>query len=266
MALQKSTGLLTLAALLGGLLLGLAIWRSPVSGQGFPFGPTVPALQALTNGGDSATGRTIAVSGNGEVRAKPDTAFVTVGVDSQAASAEEAQQDNATRTTAVIDAIKRLQIPDSDIQTSAISLQPVYDTQRPPNGVPGKILGYRAISRISVRVADITKTGSVLDEAVKAGANVEGNIRFTIMNDTQLRQDALKKATLDARGKADAIASALGVTITGVHSAGEGSISMPVLMQDEAAFPSARAAPLASMPIEPGELTITAQVRVAYSY
>jgi uncharacterized protein YggE len=114
-------------------------------------------------------------------------------------------------------------------------------------------------------VKDIAKTGSVLDESVKAGANTGGTVRFGIADDDELSKQALKNAVQDARGKADAMAAALGVTITGVHSISEGSLSMPVAMQESFRADLA-AAPAAGTPVEPGELKITAQVRVVYTY
>lgn len=261
---RSSVGIITAAAVLVGLLLGLAFWRSPAVGFVPQAGEAARALQMQGIGGESSLGRTISVSGSGEVRAKPDLAFVTVGVETQAAEAGQAQQENATRSAAVVEAVKKLQIPASDIQTSALSLQPVYDSQRRPNGEPAQIVGYRATNRITVRVADINKTGPVLDEAVKAGANVAGSIRFGFANDAELRQQALKEAGQDARGKAEAIAGGLGVTISGVYSAGESSVSVPYMAQD--ALRGAQAAPQAPTPVEPGEMTISAQLRVVYSY
>ncbi len=261
---QKSTGLLTAAAVLFGLLLGFTIWRSTVAGQNLPLGQAPRVFQSSSNSADSSLNHTITAAGSGEVRAKPDIAFVTVGVDTQAEKADDAQQQNAARMAAVVDAIKKLGVSEADIQTSNINLQPVFDSQGRPNGGQGKIIGYRALNQVMVRVTDITKAGQVLDEAVKAGANVEGNIRFAIANDAELRQQALKKAVQDARSKADAIASALGVTISGVHSAGEGSVSVPVMK--ESFVPFQQSAAQASTPIQPGEMIITAQVRVVYTY
>jgi uncharacterized protein YggE len=268
---QKTTILFTVGAALVGILLGSTLWRSPVSGQGIFFGSTsgseqtarASLQQAGENGG--LPSHTISVSGTGETQAKPDLAFVSVGVVTESPTAEQAQQENSAKMTAVIDAVKNLKIDAADIQTSALNLQPVYsNSPRPSNGQP-QIVGYRATSQIRVRVKDIAKTGSVLDESVKAGANTGGNVRFGIADDDELSKQALKNAVQDARGKADAMAAALGVTITGVHSISEGSLSMPVAMQESFRADLA-AAPAAGTPVEPGELKITAQVRVVYTY
>ena len=260
---QKSMGLITLAAVLVGLLLGLAIWRAPALSQGLPLGQGPFAARAPVVGVDGAPSRTITVSGTGEVRARPDTAFATLGVDNQAEKADQAQQENATRMAAVVEAIKKLSIPEADIQTSALDLQPIVESPRTPGGGQGRIVGYRAVSRVTVRVRDISKVGPVLDETVRAGANVAGNIRFAIGDDAELRQQALKNASKDARTKADAIAAGLGVTISGVHSAAESSVFTTVMQDEIRAAVSAAPAPI---PVEPGEMTVTAQLRVVYTY
>jgi uncharacterized protein len=49
----------------------------------------------------------VRASGDATVTAKPDRAQVTIGVLSQAPTAQAASAQNATQTTAVLDAVKR---------------------------------------------------------------------------------------------------------------------------------------------------------------
>ncbi len=74
---------------------------------------------------------TITVTGSGDVYAEPDLAKVTIGVTTEAVTSTTAMGDNADAMSKVIDAIKRLGIPEKDIKTSTVSLQPKYEYQYP---------------------------------------------------------------------------------------------------------------------------------------
>src|SRR5579862_5301669 len=64
----------------------------------------------------------ITVTGNGTVNATPDKASFDFGVQVNAGTAAEALSNDADRANSIIDALKKAGIPDSDIQTSQVSL------------------------------------------------------------------------------------------------------------------------------------------------
>lgn len=204
----------------------------------------------------------ITVTGQGEVTAKPDMAMIRLGVQTQAETAEQAQQVNAQKMDAIINTVKRLGIADKDLQTSTISIRPVYRSERMPNG-ESTIVGYEASNIVSVRITDLSKVGPLLDQAVANGANTARGIQFGMQDDSALRREALKKAVDDARVKAEAIAEAAGRNITGIESVTEESFSFPTVRQAMDTFAVAEGA---STPVEPGELEIIANVRVVYGF
>ena len=198
--------------------------------------------------------RGIQVVGNGVVHAKPDMAWLTVGVQTQAQSAQDAQNQNNQQMDNVIAALKGKGIAEQDIQTSGVSLNPFYEREQ-------TVTGYIATNTVRVRVADIAVVGELLDAAIAAGANQVGGVQFGLTNEGPLYQQALAEATKDARAKADALAQALGVTITGMEAVVEEVSGGPIV---PVAADVAQAA--SRTPIEPGELSVRAQVRVVYSY
>ncbi len=204
-----------------------------------------------------ATPRGIAVSGTGRIQARPDEAIVQAGVSTRAQTAQEAQAENNQQMQNVLNAIKALGIPDKDIQTTGVSLFPVITEGNTVNG-------YNATNNVRVTVENIDQAGAVLDAAVKAGANTASGISFTFKDETSLRNKALAAAAADARSKADALAAALGLQISGVQSVTESQVSIPVPL----AVPRAAAAPAAapSVPIEPGQQTVTAEITIVFSY
>src|SRR5690606_14568734 len=71
--------------------------------------------------------RTLAVSGQAEVKVAPDRARVTIGAEAQESDASEATARVNTIMNAAIRDIKKLGIKDNAIQTTQINLYPVYE-------------------------------------------------------------------------------------------------------------------------------------------
>lgn len=239
------TGWLALAALLLGLL-----------ASGGPAGAlAAPDVQAPPQP------QTIVVAGEGEATAAPDVAYVTVGVVTQAPTAGQAATDNAGLLAAVLDALRARGVGDRDLQTSGLSLQPIYAQGR---GERQEITGYQATNNVTVTVNDLSRAGELLDAALAAGANRVGDLRFAVRDVTPLRQQALANAVRAARAQAEAIASALGLRLAAVSSVVEESVAVPVPRAAMAAPAAAPAPP--TTPVEPGELRVTARVRVAFAF
>jgi uncharacterized protein YggE len=207
----------------------------------------------------------IVVFGDGEATGTPDVAYVTLGVQSDGQTARQAMDANSTAIAAVIDAIKRTGIADSDIRTTGINLTPLMSQPRPGDQAPPQVVGYRASNGVAVTVNTIARTGDVLDAAVSAGATNAGGVRFAIKDDNPLRQKALDSAGHVGRSKADALAASLGLRVTGIQSVVEESSGTPQPVEARAlgaAAPAAAPPP----PVQPGELSLRVRVQVVFSY
>ena len=66
----------------------------------------------------------ISVTGEAQVQAAPDLAQIDGGVTTEAKTAREASEANNKAMAAVLPALKAAGIPETDIQTSRLSLQP----------------------------------------------------------------------------------------------------------------------------------------------
>jgi uncharacterized protein YggE len=201
----------------------------------------------------------ITVVGEGTIRAEPTIAYVSTGVQTRGQNAQEAQNENTRLMNAVIAAIKAKGVVDQDIRTSGVNLSPVYDRQ------PNQIAGYQATNTVRVTVQDVKKVGEILDATVQAGANLASNIQFDIKDDTELRKQALDRAVKEARTRADAIAAAAGLRVVGVQSMTDESSGRPEF--PEMARAQAMAADSAGpVPVQPGQLAVTARVRVVFAF
>jgi uncharacterized protein YggE len=208
---------------------------------------------------DNTPPPTITVTGTGRVLIAPDVADMSFGVWVRRDRATAASQDAADQMAKVVAALKAAGIADKDIQTANVSLQPVYDYSR---NVP-ELTGYQADNVVSVTLRDLTKVGSTIDAAVNAGANNVSGISFRLEDPAQAEAQARNQAMADAKSKADALAAAGGVTITGIQMISEVSSPMPypIPYAGRAANAGDTAA---ETPIEPGNVTSQVTVTVVY--
>lgn len=210
---------------------------------------------------DSSTPQhTLSVSGTGSVSVKPDTADVTVGVTIQRDTAGDAAADAANVMDAVVKAVLGLGIAEEDLQTTSLSLSPVYDYDR----TPYRLVGYTANNLVTVTVHDITQTGPVIDAATGAGATDVNGITFRVADQAAAETQAREQAVKAARAKADTIAAAAGTEITGIISISETSAPVPYPMYYAAdmAGASRESAPT---PVLAGTVKVEVSVSIVYS-
>lgn len=235
--------------------------------EGVPF--EVRTMRPLRGDGATAGGTTgagvggtrVVVSGDSLVEAQPDTAILMIAVVTQNRNASEAQAENASKTEAVVRAVKASAGAGAEVKTSGYSLQPqyVYKENQPP-----LISGYTARNSVVVTMGELNRVGTVIDAASQAGANSVDNLSFTLRRDRPAREQALSEATREALAKAQTIAQALGgrvVRILEVQEAGTVR-PLPVMQRMDAEFGRAASMAAPATPIEVGSLNITSQVQL----
>jgi uncharacterized protein len=197
-------------------------------------------------------GRSITASGLGSVTTVPDRAHFSFGVQAQSRTASQALEAADAQLTRVVAALRSAGIAQADIQTEQISLSP----RTSEDGV--QIVGYMAVSSVSVRVRNLDRAGPVVDAAVGAGANQVYGPSLTRSDQEAVYRGALKAAYADARAKAQALADAAGVTLGAMTSTVEGGASAPMPL-------AAGRAEDAKATIEPGTQEIQASVSVTFA-
>ena len=208
----------------------------------------------------SETGLT--VYGESIVRTDPDLATVTIGVQTTGKTAREAQDANTPLIAAVIARLKALGTVDADLRTSGASLSPMFN-----NNQRDKIDSYTANNTVVVTIRDIKRVGEYLDAAVTAGANQVQGIQFGLKEDNPAKKQALEEAVKGARTKADIIAAAAGLRITGFQSLTDESSLGPITMNQDSGGRAVMAAPAlrADVPIQAGQLSVMGRVRIVYA-
>lgn len=148
--------------------------------------------------------RTLTVTGQGVERIQTTIARVRLGVDVDGTTAQQVQQEVAQRSDTLVSLLKSRNV--AQLETTGISLNPNYryvNNQR-------QLTGYRGNNIVTFQLA-IERVGSLLDEAVAAGATRIDNVSFTAAEVAiaEAQKSALQSATLDAQSQANAVLSAL---------------------------------------------------------
>lgn len=238
-----------LLALVTGAAFVFAIWAL------FGGGIRLP-VAAPTADEPGATAHTLSVTGTGRVLVTPDLAEVRLGVVVQAPTVAEARNTGARAMNGALTAIRAAGIADKDLQTSTLSLSPVYES-KPEGGTP-HIVAYELRNGLTVTIRDLAKIGPVIDGAIAGGASTVESVTFSVAEPGPLERQAREAAVADARAKADTLVRAAGTSITGVVSITESVATPPWTWRD------GMAASPGGTPILPGTTEISVSVSMVY--
>jgi uncharacterized protein len=241
----------------GWIALGLALGATAA----ILAGPLLSVRPALATDPTGTTEHTISVSGTGRVVLTPDTADLRLGVSSTAKTVKSARAAAAASMTAVIASLRKLGIADKDIQTTTLSLQPVYDYSANTN--PPRLTGYQLSNAVAVTVRDLDKLGDAIDDALAAGATTLDGVSFRVDDQSAAEQQARQAAIDEAKAKAKTLADAAGVSIGGVASISETVSPVPYPIYYGFAAGSTPAKDVQT-PVAPGSTEVSVTVAVVY--
>ena len=207
----------------------------------------------------AAQGTTLHLSAYGEVKLQPDMASIMLGVQTEAPTAAEALSANAEQMARVMAALKRAGLPDRDLRTAQLSVNPQYVYEQ---NKPARLTGYQASNQLTVVTHDLKRLGQTVDAAVAAGATNVGGINFSL-SDPSVAQDAARLEAVKAlQAKANLYARALGHPIARLVSFSEGGgYANPPPPSPPIAYASAR---MAKTEVSPGEMDVQVQVNGVY--
>ena len=196
--------------------------------------------------------RQVTVVGAGHVQGVPDTLTADVGIEFTARDVTAAMDQTNGRQQAVIDALANAGVDRKDISTTDVSLQPQYDN------AGGTITGYRAANSIRVKIHPAGSASRLLAVIVGTGGDATrvNSVSYSIADDSQLVKDARAHAFQDAKDRAAQYAQLSGLGLGKILSLSEvagGGASPP-------GIPAPRSGMQASVPLEPGQQTVSFSV------
>ena len=207
-----------------------------------------------------ARGETLlSVTATGRSETRPDEASLTVGVNSQGATAAEASTLNNAKMARVAAALARFGVKPDDMQTSNLSLGRIdYGKER------GR---FRASNNLVIRLRDMARVGEAVAATTDAGGNLVSGPSLRVTDAEKASLGAYGAAYKAARARAEAYAEAAGLKIDRVLSIRDGGQaggepqSMDAVMTEQMA-PSPVSAP---PPFSPGVNASIVSVRVDFA-
>lgn len=202
------------------------------------------------------------VAGTGKAMATPDIALLTFGIEAEAKSVAEAQQEAAMAMDRVMKALKAEGISEKDVQTQRFSISPVRRWIE--NERIEEIIGYRVTNMVVAKVRKIDKAGFIIDAVAEVGGDLTRirDIGFTVDDPTPYYHQARENAVKDAMSKAEQIAELAKIKLGKLLYISEGTVYTPPIRDFYKAEAGAAAPPTTS--ISPGELEIQLNVQMVY--
>ena len=194
--------------------------KSTMKNSGKKLLAVLSALMLLLSASAALADTTLSVTGTGETRVSADTAVISLGVSVRDKDVTKAQQKVNETIAAIRKVLIEKGIPEENINTDYINLYAIYDYNEDVETVKA----YSASSTLAVKVEDVSSAGMVIDEAFAAGANTLNGISFSAKNTEEAEAESLKKAVKDAMAKAEVLAEAAGLKITGIKDIQEGGV------------------------------------------
>lgn len=203
----------------------------------------------------------ITVVGHAHSDVVPDYATLSLAVVTERPKAAAAAAANAEAAQAVIDAVKAQGIDPKDVQTSEVSLTPVYDniSDAVGRGTTQKLRGYQARNGLTIRVREIGKAGALAAQLIESGANELQGISYGASHEDEiyakLNDAAMRDALLIAKDYLPAAGVSLGRVLE-IAPDDHGGVAPRVFAK--------AMAPMPDVPVEPGTLSYDSQVRVTW--
>ena len=210
------------------------------------------------------TQKTLSTSGTVSKKVMPDKVEIILNIETWNESAQASQEDNARISDNVRNALDDIGI--KDIKTLSYYENEQYVWNSSYNRQDKN--GYITVNSLQITLTDITKSGSVIDAAVRAGANRVQSVSFTLTDSKQneIKAQALEEASASAKLKAVSMAKGLGVTLGKVMNITENSYNYyPMMKAMDSAAGSVTTSYTPPTQITPGDVSVDATVTIIYS-
>jgi len=203
------------------------------------------------------------VNGEGKAMAVPDVTILSLGIEAEASTVAQAQQEAAGAMDKVMKALTGNGVQEKDIQTQQFSVYPIRRWIEEENRE--EIIGYRVTNIVAAKIRAMDKAGSIIDAVAEAGGNLTriNDISFAVDDPTLYYKEAREKAVEDAIAKAKQIAEVAGIKLGKPIYISEGTVYIPSPVPYKS-FAEGAPAPAPPTPISPGELEIRLTVQMVY--
>ncbi len=154
-------------------------------------------------------GRTVAVSGHGEIEVEPDIADVKLGIFVFDRDLLKAKREADSKIASLVGVFKKLDVELEDVQTTNLNVRPKYK-ELDDNW---EFLGYEVTRSVTVTVRQLMQLNDILKESIEAGANRLEGISLSSSKEQELKEQALTQAIENAKRRATRLADGFGAKV-----------------------------------------------------
>jgi uncharacterized protein YggE len=207
--------------------------------------------------------RLVSVTGSGEVKAQPDMAYVTLGVEARRPTLAEARAEVNATVERLLALTRELKIEPRFVDSTRLQVQPDYRWDEKSSSQV--LLGYVVSRQVDVELHDLDRLGTLLERSVSAGVNQVGGARLDSSRRKELERAALAQAVDDARLNADALARAAGAKLGPVQSLSTtGTMPVPLYLERAKSVAAAPMADAAEQSYQSSEMKFSASVSAQF--
>lgn len=203
------------------------------------------------------------VNGIGEVRVQPDRVLLVMGIEIREQSLEQARKQVDASALAIIAYLKKQGVEAKDIQTSYMTVRPIY--QRDSFGKASPDF-YMSQKTMTVLIRKLDRFDELTAGLYNVGVNKIDGVSFQVSDLEKHKVEAQKRAVQNAKQKAENLTSQLGGKLGRVYSIQEtGGNGGPrpyqsgMMLQEVVAMEGAEGPTIAG-----GEVVITSRVDVSF--
>ncbi|HZJ07517.1 MAG TPA: SIMPL domain-containing protein [Nocardioidaceae bacterium] len=260
MSPARTVSVRSLGVAVGVLIAVMLAYAVGFNGGGAPEVRAAEAPPATT--ADPA--REIVMRGTGEATGVPDQLSFKLSVHMEATDVSSALNQANARMRRVLAALTTAGVQHKDVQTTGLSIRPVYDYS---DNAPAVITGYTVSEDAGVLVRSLGDAGGAIAAAASAGGNAVRlhGVSLKIGDEGALMRDARDNAVGEAQAKARQYAEATGQELGDVISVKEVSArrSGPVpAFAERSLFDTAG---LSKVPVRAGSADLSVTVSVEWS-
>lgn len=211
----------------------------------------------------------ISLNGSASREVNPNIAEISFTVENTNKDVKTAIADNNRVASAVVSAVKAKLTKDKDvIKTGRISVNPNYTYSKDNKRT---LRDYTVNNTVIVRTEQVDNISSIVDAALKSGANRMNNLNFMFTEDKKVCSELYPEILKDLRKQSEMMAGAFGSVPAGIKHLTANCGKQYSTMYRNAPMMSAKAyavsdaageESLPSTPIEAGKIKIDANVDV----
>lgn len=164
----------------------------------------------------------ISVAGSATINVAPDVANVSFELSTREKTAQAAKEANDAMLKKLNEVLKKYEIKETELSMNYINIRPYYEYRSNTN----ELAGYVAQKTITIKIKEIEKYNSFVDDLLKVGISNINSVDFAVEDIKTVRDQARVKAVESAKEKAELFASSISKKIIDVIEISENDVSV----------------------------------------